>query len=165
MSGRCTIEYCEKPARSVGLCKGHYARKLRYGNALADPPKNRRTGTGSTMSNGYVRIMVDGVSKLAHQWAAEKALGRALPPEAEVHHVDFDRSNNLSVNLVICPDAAYHDLLHLRTKALIACGNPDARKCRFCKRYDDPASLFVRRSGVHHRECMNAYYRNKRKIT
>lgn len=128
------------------------------------PRHKNSNGAGHLMANGYVRLMVDGETKLMHQWLAEKALGRRLPVGVEVHHVDFSRSNNQPSNLVVCPDAAYHDLLHLRTKALIATGSPEARKCRFCKRYDDPANLFIRDSGVHHRTCVNTYYRDKRKV-
>lgn len=34
----CTIEGCERPARVKGLCKTHYGRTIRYGDALPDLP-------------------------------------------------------------------------------------------------------------------------------
>jgi len=115
------------------------------------------------MTNGYVRMMINGVTKLEHQWVAEKALGKPLPAQAEVHHVDLTRTNNAPTNLVICQDAEYHDLLHQRTNALSVTGHAHWRKCRFCERHDAPDNLYISKTNVHHRECMNAYYRNKRK--
>ena len=114
------------------------------------------------MANGYVRLMVHGRTQLVHQWMAEKALGKPLPQDAEVHHVDFDRAHNINRNLVVCPNAAYHDLIEQRTRALLACGHADWRKCRFCKQYDDPASLYISKSNVHHRSCIAEYYRSHR---
>ena len=75
---------------------------------------------------------------------AEKVLGRGLPKGAQIHHVNEDVSDNLGSNLVICPDAAYHKLLHRRTDALDACGNANWVKCCFCKKYDAPENVKYR---------------------
>lgn len=83
----------------------------------------------------------------------EKAIGRRLPNGAEVHHVDGNPFNNEPSNLVVCPDAAYHKLLHQRQRAFDACGHYDWRKCQFCKQYDDPANLWVSRKKACHRAC------------
>lgn len=88
-----------------------------------------------------------------HVAIAEQALGKKLPFGAEVHHVDENPSNNEPSNLVVCPDAAYHKLLHQRQRAFDACGNYDWRKCHICKQYDDPANLWVSRKKSHHRAC------------
>lgn len=113
--------------------------------------------------NEYIRI--SGHRKYAvreHTVIVEKVLGKRLPSEAEVHHVDGNKSNNSHSNLVVCPDIPYHKLLHRRTEALAACGNANWIKCRFCKQYDAPENLTVttrktkKQNGVllaYHRAC------------
>lgn len=56
-------------------------------------------------------------TRSAHQRVAERALGKPLPAGAEIHHVNGDPKDNRPANLVICQDAAYHDLLHARARA------------------------------------------------
>jgi len=87
---------------------------------------------------------------------AEKALGRRLPKGAEVHHIDENPFNNEPTNLVICPDAAYHKLLHQRQRAFNACGKYHWRKCQFCGQYDDPENLWLSRKKAYHRHCAAA---------
>jgi HNH endonuclease len=67
-------------------------------------------------------ITVDGIVKLEHTHVAEQALGKPLPEGAQVHHINHKKTDNRPCNLVICPDAAYHALLHKREKALISMG-------------------------------------------
>lgn len=116
--------------------------------------------------NPYVSLkMSDGSTKYEHVWKAEKILGRELVDE-EVHHVNGIESDNRNVNLVICPNRAYHILLHMRTEAYDACGNASFRKCWICKQYGDPVNMknaspktisgrFV------HRACSTAYERQR----
>jgi hypothetical protein len=103
---------------------------------------------GRTISpQGYLR---EG-RKLEHIEVVERALGKRLPKGAQVHHWNENRTDNRNSNLVICPNRAYHILLHYRTKAYDACGHADWVKCTFCKRYDDPKNLHKNeqiRSGV-----------------
>jgi len=56
----------------------------------------------------------------------EKAIGRYLKPEEQVHH-HYNKDG--STTLVLCPNQQYHSLLHLREEALIKCGNADWRRC------------------------------------
>jgi HNH endonuclease len=89
-----------------------------------------------------MRIQIDGRRRLMHVLLAEKALGRSLPAKAHVHHVNGNPGDNTTPwNLVVCPDAAYHKLLHMRGDALAACGHADWRRCKFCKAYDSLANL------------------------
>lgn len=96
-----------------------------------------------------------------HIVLAVRALGRPLPIGAQVHHVNKRRDDNGPGNLVICQDATYHRLLHIRADALEACGNPDYRRCALCGRYDDPAQLAKHRRAEEykHRACAAAYLR------
>ena len=74
-------------------------------------------------------------SRWAHEHVviAERALGKALPNGAEVHHVDEDKRNNTPSNLVICQDVAYHRLLHQRARIVRAGGNTNTqRMCGVC---------------------------------
>lgn len=47
---------------------------------------------------------------------AAKALGRPLGLREVAHHADCNHKNNRNDNLVICPDASYHALLHARIR-------------------------------------------------
>ncbi len=72
--------------------------------------------------------------RLQHVVIAEKALGKALPVGACVHHVDENKHNNANSNLVICQSHAYHFMLHVRARTLRAGGDPDTQKiCGRCK--------------------------------
>lgn len=97
----------------------------------------------------------------AHIVMAEKALGKALPPGSQIHH--FPHKGNFT-NLVICQDWEYHILLHIRYRAFLACGNPNFRKCSFCKKYDDIKNLycFPNRYQYHHRSCKQSYKKHRR---
>ena len=102
--------------------------------------------------NGYVR---------EHIVLAEKALGNPLPEGVQVHHYGENGDNG---KLVICQDAAYHSLIHIRTRAYKACGNANYRKCKFCQEYDDPKNMYVKQGSgygwnCYHKECKNKYYR------
>lgn len=98
-------------------------------------------------------------SRNQHVVVAERALGRPLPKGAVVHHVDENRHNNVPSNLVICPSQEYHQLLHMRMRAKKACGNPNWRKCVYCKQYDAPENLKItpkRKVGMAYHDKCNA---------
>lgn len=70
----------------------------------------------------------------SHILIAEKVLGKLLPINAEVHHVDENKANNQNNNLVICENHAYHGLLHSRLNIVKAGGDPDRhKKCSTCQ--------------------------------
>lgn len=106
-------------------------------------------------SNGYAR---------EHILVAERALGKPLPPTADVHHVNEIKTDNRPGNLVICESRGYHRLLHYRLRALRLSGNAGARQCRFCHEWihDLAGDGVVREASGKvvryiHRACRNVY--------
>ena len=79
----------------------------------------RGNGEGTVTHNGYLLIRVNGRRIYEHVYLAEKALGRRLPPKAEIHHMNEETADNHTpFNLVICPDKSYHRLLHDRMRRI-----------------------------------------------
>lgn len=161
---KCSVDICDRAARSGGMCNRHYEH-----NRLHGYPVSRKTrtpaGVPAQRGDGYLRVGVNGRRVMEHVAVAEKALGKQLPRGVEVHHVDENRANNANTNLVICPDTAYHQLLHRRQRALDACGHADWRMCTFCKQYDTAANLVINKYGhVKHQACANEYAKRRHHI-
>lgn len=141
--------------------RGHHLHDLRFTEASNGKWRGGRTRHAA----GYVLVRPkrganrSGAYQLEHIRVAERILGKPLPPGAVVHHVNGDKTDNRPSNLVICPDHAYHMLLHQRQRALEACGNPDWRRCKFCKQHDAPGNLYISAKpggSAYHRACENA---------
>ena len=138
------------------MCGMHCARLYRYGRLGL---VRRENGTGNVNAAGYIDVRApDGRRTYEHIVVAERALGKRLPPGAVVHHVNEVKSDNAPTNLVICPDEAYHRLIHRRMRALEKCGNPDFRKCPLCGTYDNPDALGRQNS---HPECLRREARER----
>ena len=135
----CIIDGCGKPHDSKGYCHPHYNKWKRTGSPIT-PNKIAAPGAG-WIQHGYKYFTVRGKNTREHVLVAERAFGKKLPKDAIVHHADENRANNTNSNLVICPNVQYHKLLHTRINALAACGNPNWRKCPYCKDYDDPENM------------------------
>ncbi len=112
----------------------------------------------------YVKKNVNGRHEFEHILICEAVVGRRLPKGSVVHHVNHDRRDNRKSNLVICQDTKFHSLIHLREKALLACGNANYRKCRYCKQWDDPQNMKMRPCSANgngeefrHRACHARY--------
>lgn len=134
------------------MCCPHYDRWCRLNPSAVK--KRGANGTGHVNKVGRTILVVNGKKRLLHVLIAERALGGPLPPGVEVHHIDEDKKNNEPSNLVICPDAAYHKLLHQRQRAFNACGHYDWRKCQFCQKYDDPKNdMWISRKKAYHKAC------------
>lgn len=134
---QCSVEGCENKKLAKGLCNRHYKIRSKYGDENFPIKQLAPKGSGCVNSAGY-RVVS---SKYEHIKIAERALGKPLPKGAIVHHVDGDRQNNEPTKLVVCPDQAYHLLLHARQRAMDACGNPGYRKCMNCGAWDDPKHM------------------------
>ena len=106
--------------------------------------------------NGYVR---------EHIILAEKVLGRALPKGVQVHHFGKPSDNT---KIAICENQEYHRLLHMRQRALLGCGNPSWRKCKFCQEYDSQDNLHIAKVingggwNIYHPLCSAEYDRNRK---
>lgn len=161
-------------ARHIGIKPATLSKRLREGFgialALLAPVGTTRRGTrfgeGCVRADGYRILWIDGKAIMEHVLIVERAIGRKLKGGEEVHHFNEVRSDNRHENLVVCPDHRYHELLHMRSKALAACGNASHRLCKFCGEYDDPEKMFVNNRSCYHRACGNAYkraYRQSRK--
>lgn len=161
-AGPCVIEGCDGVGNRRGLCNRHRMRMRQHGDPLT--VMNRPAGSGSIRTDGYLMHETGGRAVLEHVLIAERAIGKPLPRRAQVHHVDEDRGNNKPSNLVICESSAYHQLLHLRTRALRACGHADWRRCHVCKEYDAPGSLKIYKASglVTHATCYRKRYGRKR---
>jgi hypothetical protein len=142
----CTIAGCGKQHDAKGYCKVHYRRWKRLGDPLAALTL-AKAGSGWLDRKGYRIFTIGGSNIREHVLIAEKALGRALPKGAVVHHIDENPGNNSNDNLVICPSNAYHSLLHMRLDALKECGNPNWRRCPYCGKHDDPEMMRSEQSG------------------
>jgi hypothetical protein len=165
----CSISGCGKQVLARNLCQKHYSRQYKHGNTETVLSKR-------DWEPGEFRVSLRSGYKMLYgenQWArgehlliAEKALGSPLPKGAQVHHVDENPLNNDPTNLVICPNQAYHSLLHQRQRAYDASGHADWLRCPYCKTHDDPNNLYVQVSGKNigqsfHRACRNSYSRNR----
>ena len=118
----CCVDGCDRTDMAARqMCWKHYLRWNRHGDVSVNKIKNYKAGRYAN-SDGYVMIHMGGNAYVGeHVLMAEKALGRPLPKGAEVHHVDRDGLNNNTKspwNLVVCPDHAYHILLHQRARML-----------------------------------------------
>ena len=146
-----------------GWIKGEPVQFIHGHNAKGNN-NSQWNGGRSVTKRGYVMIHQPNYYRAdskgyvpEHIWLAEKALGKPLPPKAIVHH-------HTPKQLIICQDNAYHRLLHQRQRAYEACGNANWRKCKFCKKYDDPKNLIIRisPSRIYHQSCNTEYYQERR---
>lgn len=107
-----------------------------------------------------------------HVLVAEKAFGKSLPPNTQVHHVNEDTLDNQNDNLVICENNAYHQLLHQRKKAFSSTGDANSKRCTICGEWIWPDEINVRKykrksrpNGCgrwFHGECVSDYERSRR---
>jgi hypothetical protein len=159
----CSVNSCRRPVRCKSLCQVHYQRMRKHG----DPEKLliRQAGEGTLHTDGYWAYEIDGRVVLEHVLIVERAIGKRIPPGAQVHHVDQNRMNNATSNLVACQDSAYHQLLHRRQRAYDACGHADWLRCSVCHQWSPPSEikLYQPRGNRWHPACSRVKFHNRRK--
>lgn len=104
--------------------------------------------------HGYIKVLLpdhpraDGCGYVfEHIVIAETALGKFIPEQHPIHHVNERPPDNAKTNLVICEDKIYHKLLHSRTRILAAGGDPNIQKiCCRCKALVDLTNFHSNRS-------------------
>ena len=76
---------------------------------------------GKTISSqGYTLITLpSGKRELEHRLVMEKMIGRKLRKEEEVHHIDFDKTNNHPDNLYLFENGAKHQSYHCILKSFV----------------------------------------------
>jgi len=128
--------------KSKGLKKGEPHRFIQY--------HSRRNCYSGKWYKGIG--LPNGKTRDSHRVIAEKAIGKPLPKGCQVHHHNGEKDGG---PLILCQDAAYHKLLHLRQKAYRATKDPHKRKCTFCKQWDLPENMKMLKNGhnFHHGEC------------
>lgn len=118
---KCNAEGCERMVTGkTGLCIPHYKQWWYLENVAKRDYYLERASKGQwkNVASGYVMVKHNGKLDYEHRVLAEKALGRKLPEGAIVHHMIAPDDNHGFCKLVICPDQAYHFLLHKRMKEL-----------------------------------------------
>lgn len=155
---------CGRPApiakqtnRRIGHVKGQPIRYILGHVKYSGGTCKHQQGYRQTKVKGHHRADSRGYV-FDHILIAEKALGKPLPPKAEIHHVNENRSDNRKENIIICQDRAYHKLIHYRMTALRECGHVNWRKCHICKQWDSIENLIVN-TKTYHKECHRAYRR------
>lgn len=115
----CSVDNCGRKAivnKPIAFCNMHYKRNAMHG----DPNILLKSHSGEgSVSTGYKILSINGRKIYEHILLAEKALGRPLPLGAQVHHMNENPLDNFTpFNLIICPDQAYHLLLHKRAREI-----------------------------------------------
>lgn len=92
-----------------------------------------------------------------HVFVMSEMLGRPLTALEVVHHKDKNKKNNHPDNLQLFATDALHQRHHAEERALEACGDRLFMKCPYCKEYDAPSNLVLRKTRYegYHKSCVS----------
>jgi hypothetical protein len=148
---------CGQP---TGTYKGRRNRFVRFHHArLSGERHHAWRGGDPVLIQGYWYVPIGhGKRRKRSIVVAERAMGKPLPKGAHVHHVNEIKTDDRNENLVVCQDAKYHQLLHVRARALRDTGDANMIRCRYCKEYDRPENMTILARGGsaglgQHRRC------------
>jgi hypothetical protein len=100
-----------KSCALTGIEKPHLRGKPVY-TASGEEHHSWKGGT-YVSSDGYRKVRTSKRSyKSEHVLVIEEEIGRPLDPGEVVHHIDGDKLNNLSENLVVMPKQSHHKIAH-----------------------------------------------------
>jgi hypothetical protein len=94
---------------------------------------------------------------------AEEKLGFPLPEGTQVHHIDGNKRNDDPINLLVLENNRCHMRIHRWQRAYAACGHAQWRKCKYCRKYDDPKNMYIAPDRIrgYHKDCKNEYERKR----
>jgi hypothetical protein len=106
MTNTCSIENCESPVDSLGMCGKHAQRMRRYGDPnYLTPEETRRANNRQSQLARFEEVKATTYRKQhgrhQHRVVAEQMLGRPLKPGEIVHHIDGNKHNNDPSNLQV----------------------------------------------------------------
>lgn len=115
---KCLREGCNIVTTSrTGFCITHY-KQNHYLKAVGRDVITERISQERWINSQtcYVMVKKDGKLTYEHIVLAEQALGKPLPIGAIVHHTGAKDDNHGYCKLIVCPDQAYHFLIHRRMR-------------------------------------------------
>lgn len=96
---------------------GSYAQSFRDYSDQSGAKNCNWKGGRCRGDDGIHLSIAPGKYVLEHRLMAEKSLGRPLKTTEHVHHINCDKYDNRSENLLICSNS-YHATLHSKMRAL-----------------------------------------------
>lgn len=113
---KCKIDGCTKETtKRTDMCKAHYQQQWRLKRLGRTELITRTSKERWVHKAGYIMMRNSyGSLSYEHVILAEKALGKPLPYGVVVHHMNAPDDNHGAFKLIVCPNQAYHMLLHKR---------------------------------------------------
>lgn len=116
MSAACSIDGCNKPVDSKGMCGMHAQRVRRYGDPhyVTSNQQFRENCRAAALAYKVAEphVYKKRHNRHEHRVVAEEMLGRPLVRGEIVHHIDGNKHNNAPSNLQVMTQADHLRLHH-----------------------------------------------------